>query len=99
MIVQKRHWQQLTSWGMPAQGFLDSGGRIFGGINRVLLPLHVSLEDETSQRNIPPYSFGTEIAKHSKDYVEQVQAITSTLPIFEVAPVEEQFQGSKSSYS
>ena len=51
--------------------------KVVADVNRALLP--VAQEDDNFM-DAPPYLFGNEFAKHSKDYVEQVRAMRSTLP-------------------
>lgn len=50
--------------------------KVVTDVNKALLP--IALEDDNF-RDAPPYLFGNEFAKRSKDYVEQVQAMRSTL--------------------
>ena len=46
-------------------------------MNKALLPI---AQEDDNFREAPPYLFGSGFAKQSKDYVEQVQAMRSSLP-------------------
>ena len=51
--------------------------KVVADVNKALLPI---AQDDDNFRDAPPYLFGNEFAKRSKDYVEQVRAMRSTLP-------------------
>ena len=51
--------------------------KVVADVNRVLLPI---AQEDDNFMDVPPYLFGNDFAKCSKDYVEQVRAMRSTLP-------------------
>ncbi len=51
--------------------------KVVSGLNRTLLPL---AKDDAAFSEAPPELFGSEFAKRSKEFLEQVKSIRSSLP-------------------